>query len=92
MKPIAHVLWDALTGSMLAAAIVRIAIATNSAAVPDLATGQTEQAGFLPQFLDGFFVTPEQLTLMNVMAATVLFVGAAWALAQGAAIRTRASG
>lgn len=83
MPVIARTLWDALTGGLLAFALVRLLIALDAASVPDLLTGQTEQAGFLPQvFAAGFYVTEQQMMLMNVLAATILVVGAAWLVAR----------
>jgi len=88
MNQIANMLWDAFRGALLAAGFVRLAIALGGSAQSDLATAQTEQAGF---FSAALYVTHDQFVLMNVMAATVLFVGAAWAIAHGLSLsRARA--
>ncbi|MCC6917999.1 MAG: hypothetical protein IT548_02280 [Alphaproteobacteria bacterium] len=94
MKQLSRTLWDAFVGAMLATGLLRVVIALTAAAEPDVMSGQTEAAGFLPQILGGeFYVTASQFTLMHVMAATVLVAACAWGIARTLAdADTRAEG
>ncbi len=94
MKQISRTLWDAFVGAMLATGLLRVVVALTAVAEPDVVSGQTEAAGFLPQVLGAdFYVTANQLTLMQVMAATVLVTACAWGIARTLAdADTRAEG
>lgn len=79
---VARVLWDALCGGLLAVGLLRLTFAMGAASAPDLGSGRTEAAGFMPELFGEFYVTGDQLMLMQVMAAAVIVLAGVWAIAR----------